>query len=338
MNRRSLVILLLTIVVLSAIVIANRESPDGETVAVLPGLENVLNDVTTLTIRTAGDRAVTTLRRGAERWSVAERGDYPANVGKIRQNLIALAKATVVEQKTADPALYPRLGVEDIANEDASGLEFVIDSPDETFRIIIGRTGIRGDHAYARIPGSDGSLLIAAKLELGEEPAEWLDRAIIDIPSSEIIRVTTTHPDGEIVGIRAAEAGGFEPVDVPDDPETADTVLAGSIGAALADLRLVDVSTAGVDRDLEPTVTRFETRDGLAITTRVFTDGDERLVGFEFTADAEPDAGAAADAAAATSGRATELQARFGGWLFVLADYKTDLLTHRRADLFELSE
>ena len=335
MNRRTLIILFLTIVVLSAIIMANRQAPDSETAVALPGLDNVLNDVTKLTIRTAGNRAVTSLMRGTERWTIAERGNYPADVGKIRQNLIALANATIVEQKTADPARYSRLGVEDIANEDATGIELVIDSPDGSFRLIIGKTGIRGDQAYARIPGSAGSLLIAARLDLGQEPVDWLDLALLDIPSSDLSRVTTIHPDGETVRIRNTEADGFEPVDLPADGKITDTGVADSIGSALADLKLVDVSTrdnAGLD-GIEPIISRFETRDGLAVITRVYTEGDERFVGFEFTASADEDA----LATEGTTNRAAELQARFGKWLFVLADDKMDLLTRRRSDLFDLS-
>jgi hypothetical protein len=332
-NRRTLLIFILTIIVLGTIVIANRPSPDNEAVAVLPGLDNGLNDVTTLTIRTAGNRTVATLMRGTERWTIAERGHYPADVGKIRQNLIALAKATVVEQKTADPMLYPRLGVEDISNEDATGVELVIDSPEESFRIIIGKTGIRGDQAYARIPGSTGSLLIAARLDLGETPAEWIDHAIIDIPSNTVTRVTTTHPDGETVRIRHTEADGFEPVNLPAAVKITDTGVADSIGSALTDLRLVDVSTrAKADREgAEPIVSRFVTRNGLTVITRVYADGDERYVGFEFSASTD-------EAADEAIKRAAELQARFGEWFFVLADDKMDQLTHRRSDLFELSD
>jgi len=343
-NRRTLIFLVLTIIVLGAIVLLNREGPGSDEAAtVLPGLDNVLNDVTQLTIRTAGNRTVTTLMRGAEQWTVAERGNYPADVGKIRQNLIALANATIVEQKTTDPALYSRLGVEDIAHDDATGveIEIEIDGPNESYRIIIGKTGVRGDQAYARIPGAAGSLLIAAKLDLGEAPTDWLDRAIIDIPSSDISRVTTSHPDGETVRIRNTEAGGFEPVDLPADIKVTDTGVAESIGSVLADLRLVDVSTranAGFE-NIEPIVSRFETRDGLIVIANVYAEGDERYVGFEFTvANQDGDGSMIEGTTEEATTQAAELQARFGKWLFILADYKVDQLTYRRSDLFDISD
>jgi len=281
-NRRTFIILAFIVVVMSAIVMSDRKSIDSDEASLLlPGLDTELNEVTKLTIKAAGNRTVTTLMRGTERWTVAERGNYPADVGRIRQNLIALANATVIEQKTADPALYARLGVEDIASEDATGVELIIDGPNDTYRAIIGKTGIRGDHAYARKPDSAVSLLIAANLDLGTGPTDWLDRAIIDIPSSDVSRVTTTHPDGETVRIENTEADGFRPVDLPADIKLTVTGVADSIGSVLADLTLDDVSTrasAGLE-DVQPIVSRFETFDGLAIIANVYTDGDQRKVG-----------------------------------------------------------
>ena len=339
MNRRTFFILVCTIVVMSAFVVVNRQDFDGtNTPVLLPGLEDELNAITKITIRAAGNRTVATLTRGAERWTVAESGNYPADVGKIRQTLISLAKATVVEQKTADPALYDRLGVEDIAGEDATGIELVIDGPTEPYRIIIGKTGIRGDRAYARKPDSAVSLLIAADLNLGTEPIAWLDRSILDIPAQDIARITTTHPDGEIVRIENTGADGFRPVDLPADVKINATGAANSIGAVLGGLTFDDVSTsqnAGIE-DIEPVVTRFETRDGLAVITNIYADGDRRLVGFEFTAtDAAAEETSDETANSELSARAAALNARLGAWLFVLPDAKLDQLTHRRADLFD---
>jgi len=331
MNRRTFIILAFIIVVMSVIVMSDRQDIDSDEVSLLlPGLDTELNEVTKLTIKAAGNRTVTTLMRGAERWTVAERGNYPADVGKIRQNLISLANATVVEQKTADPALYARLGVEDIANEDATGVELIIDGSNETYQVIIGKTGVRGDHAYARKPGSAVSLLIAANLDLGSEPTDWLDRTIIDVPSSDVSRVTTIHPDGETVRIEKSEADGFRPVDLPADIELTVTGVADSIGSALTELTLDDVSTrvsAGL-KDVRPIVTRFETFDGLNIITNVYTDGDQHFVAFEFTVSDQNEA--TRDTATA---RAAELEARLGEWLFVIPGHKLEQLTHRLSDL-----
>ena len=327
MNRRTFIILIVTIAVMSAILISNRQDFSGdEEQRVLPGLESELNDITKLTLRTAGNRTAVTLIKGTERWAVAERGNYAADVGKIRKNLIALANATVIEEKTADPTLYARLGVEDIANENATGVEVVIDGP-SAHRIIVGKTGVRGNLAYARKSEAAGSLLIEADLDLGAEPADWLDRTIIDMPSSDVSRVTTTHPDGETVEIEKAEkeASGFKLVNQPADTELTYAGAADSIGAALAGLDFDDVAArAGIDlTGTRPVVTRFETFDGLIVTANTYAIDDKGYVGFEFAGE---------DTA---TDNVAELDARLGDWLFEIPSYKSDQLTRRMSDLLQ---
>ena len=320
---------------MNLLLILNRDNfGRDEASVVLPGLDTVLNDITKLTIKTAGNQTVTTLMRGTERWTVAERGNYPADVGKIRQNLIALANATVIEEKTADPALYARLGVEDIAGEDATGIELIIDSLNSSYRIIVGKTGIRGSQAYARIPDSDTSLLIAANLELGSEPTDWLDRTLIDIPSTDIVRVTTTHPDGETVTIQknGPDASNFELVNQPVDNELTTPGAINSIGSLLTSLSFDDVSTRANAslNDHRPIVTRFVTFAGLVIIANVHSSADQNFVSFEFTTDTEGEA-----SRATASAEADELDARYGKWLFILPSYKLEQLTRRQADLLK---
>ncbi len=348
MNRRTLITLVIIIAALSAILMTNRQDFDGgETSVLLPGLDQELNDITSLTIRTAGNRVAVTLSRGAEQWVVAQRDAYPADIGKIRDNLISLANATIVEEKTADPALYTRLGVEDIAKEDAGGIELVIEGPGEPYRMIIGTTGVRGDHAYARKPGAAVSLLIAASLDLGTEPADWLDHTIIDIAASDIFSATTTHPDGERVRIEKTgpDASSFELIDQPANRELTYPGVTASIGSVLTDLVMDDVvARTGVSlENVQPIVTRFETFDGLIVITKTYTSDKMDFVGFEFTTDTELEARFTANNQEDLTGdtaatRADNLNIRLGGWLFILPGHKQDELTHHMSDLLSEPE
>jgi len=345
MSRRTFILLIVIIAVMAVLLMSNRQDfADREAALLLPGLENELNDITSLTIKAAGDRTIATLTRGAERWTVAERGGYPADIGKIRDNLISLANATIVEEKTADPTRYARLGVEAITDENATGVELMIVGHNEPYRIIIGKTGVRGDQAYARKPDDAVSLLIAAALNLGTEATDWLKRDIIDIPASNIYRVTTTHPDGEQVSIEKAEpqAGGFELTNLADDAELAYPGVTDSIGAALAGLSLDDVllQTDVSIQDLQSVETRFETFDGLVIIANIYTSDEQSFVRFAFSADAEltarfatADPDEAAPDTGSAAAMAAELNARHQDWLYVLPDSKHNELTRRMSDL-----
>ncbi|MBV8910868.1 MAG: hypothetical protein JOZ89_08915, partial [Gammaproteobacteria bacterium] len=86
---------------------------------VLPGLEHSVNAVTSVRLRKAND-VHTTLERGGDAWSVAERG-WPADLAKVRKLLLNLGALNIVEEKTRMPARYPDLGVEDISQPKSSG-------------------------------------------------------------------------------------------------------------------------------------------------------------------------------------------------------------------------
>jgi len=356
MNRRTFLILIVAIIVLGTLVLAGRDR--GESAAdrlLMPELSEIINDIKGLTV-TDGDGNVTTLRRGSTRWTVAERADYPADIGRIRRNLIALAEARVIEEKTADPARYPKLGVADITDEGAAGIELALDLPGGPQRIIVGKTGVRGENAYVRRSGEAVSLLVSAPLDLGADPADWLDRALIDVPTRDVFRVTTTHPDGETVRIEKADrdADSFELADLPADATLAYAGVTGSIGAVLTGLECDDVTprTPGTDANgAAQTVTRFEMFDGLVVTARIVSADDQARVAFDVSYDAtlaarfvppttDPAAAENAEApgSAATNSpgvRAADLDRRLDGWWFVLPDYKLEQLTRRRADLLQ---
>lgn len=355
MNRRTFLILVIAVIVLGTLVIGGRERGDnGADRQLMPGLNENINDINSLTL-TSADGSVTTLQRGTTRWTVAERGDYPADIGRIRRNLIALADARIIEEKTADPARYATLGVADITDDDATGIELAIDGPDGPQRIIVGKTGVRGDNAYVRRPGEAVSLLVSASPDLGAGPADWLARSLIDVPARDVFRVTTTHPDGETVRIEKndPDADAFTLADMPEDAELAYAGVTGSIGAVLTGLELDDVTPLTTAVDLaadEPVVTRFETFDGRVVTAHVFAGNADEPAGVTFdvlydaalagrfmppTNDPASAPDTEADTTETAAARAADLDRRLDGWLFILPDYKLEQLTRRRADLLQ---
>jgi hypothetical protein len=356
MNNRSFIILICIVLVMVGLLYMQPADFDQRPQQLIfPELAGALNDVNRITVTGAGDAAIATLTRGDEFWTLAERGDHRADVGRIRRNLIALSDARVVEVKTADPALHARLGVEDLSASDASGKSLVIEAPDETFELIIGATGVRGKMAYARRPGADQSFLISADLDLGDAPVDWLQRDLMDIEAGRVHSITLTHADGETLRIErpARNADELNVVGMPPDRELQYATILDSTAGVLSGLRFDDVARDDVARDDAATpesavVARFETFDGLVVTATLTGTDDRKSVRFAAAASEELAARFAADEADADSAQqlsfdavgdeARTLSERVNGWTYELPSFKTDQLGRRLEDLLQPPE
>jgi hypothetical protein len=82
----------------------------GLGVKLYPDLEAKLNDVTAVRIYGAGDKQAVGIEKSAAGWTVTERAGFPADVGRVRELLLALAKAKTIERKTAIATKLPALG------------------------------------------------------------------------------------------------------------------------------------------------------------------------------------------------------------------------------------
>lgn len=141
---------------------------------VLPGLAADLEALRRVTIVTAGARPVVTLERAGDTWTVAERDGAPADVGRLRDALVALSEASIIERKTADPARHALIGVEDVALETAAGTLVRLETADgSSAELILGNAERTGEQ-FVRRPGETQSFLVDRNPELPRDPAEWV--------------------------------------------------------------------------------------------------------------------------------------------------------------------
>lgn len=378
MKSRTLLALVAAIVVLVALAFAvsvsqRTDEPGGG--LLLPGLKAGINDIGRIVVRIGGDKTVATLNRAKDGWIVNERHDYPADVGRIRKNLIALSEARRLEEKTANPELYDRLKVEDIEKPNAGGVRLDLEAGGKTTSVIIGETGVGGgDRAYARRPGEEKSWLVSGAFELSQETGDWLDRNVTDIEASRVHAVTITHPKGPTLRIEKAtpEGADFTVQGIPAGRELAFPGAANAIGAALAGLSFDNVEplSAFSPGDAKPVVARFETFDGLVVEVSTwrtpggarvrFSAGADEALAKRFAPAPAPTSGTQPKPTAATGsgpkptpataaspaapGRksfaevgteAAQLQARLGNWVYTLPEYKVEQLTKKPEDLLQ---
>jgi hypothetical protein len=210
-------------------------------------LKDHLNDVNAITLTGAENKVLVTLKREKDGWVVAERANYPADVGKIREFLLKLAQATRLEQKTANPKRYADLGVDDVKDKDAKGVRIELGGLAQPLRLIIGNyNGAGGGGTFVRREGDAQSWLANGNLTVARNVADWERRDLADIASSRVRAITLDHPDGKTLKVYKDQAtdANFKVADVPKGRELSSEFAANSLGTLLSSLRADDAFPA----------------------------------------------------------------------------------------------
>ena len=340
MTTRTVTVLAAALVVLGAVALLAQYDPQPPAPGgglLLPDLGGDLDQVTRVSVVGAGSAPVATLERGGDgSWSVAEKDGYPADTEKVRQTLISLAEARIVEPKTANPDFYDRLGVEDVEDEAAGGVAVTLTGAEMPVNVIVGDTE-GTSQVYVREADQAQSFLVDRNPDVGNETTDWLATEILAIPGDRMARVTVTHPDGEVVAVSKAdpEQSNFDLEEMPPGRELQYASVANVMGNVLSSLNLQDVEP-GTNTDEPVTVTEFVTFDGLVITAESVERDDEPWVAFraEYRAPAEePESEDDETGGTDVAAEALELDRRLSPWRFRIASFQFDQMTRRMDDL-----
>jgi hypothetical protein len=271
-NRLILVGALAVLLFVAALWVAGSRLPTQQAQVnepLAPGLAARLNDVERVRIVGPGASVLATMVRTADGWGLVERDGYPVDTARLRALLLDIAEARRVEAKTSNPDLHERLGVEDIAIDDASGEQVEIEGGGDMLRIIVGAGAARERGSFVRHAGEAQSWQIDRVLKVDREPVSWLQRDLVDILVERIEAVDVQPADGPRIAIARAQdsAGDFHLIDLPAGREQASEFVADATAGLLSSLRFDDVFAAdAVDVD-EGSLrrSRFVLRDGLRI-------------------------------------------------------------------------
>ncbi|HET6603393.1 MAG TPA: DUF4340 domain-containing protein [Xanthomonadaceae bacterium] len=331
MNARRLLLLTVVAIVLvaSALWLLGERRIGQEladTGALLPELMAQINEVDRIVLGGAGGRTPVTIERGQDTWSVAQRNGFDADAAKIRALLLALARAQRIEAKTANPELHGRLGVEDLAAEDATGIGVEIGGVDFSHSLIVGHGRTRGKGSYVRLADQPQAWLVDVALAPERDPARWIERDLVDIAIQRIATVQIEHADGTGTQIRSRDDGRrFELADLPPDRQPESDYAAEASAGLLASLRIDDVhpADAAPGQEQPRTRARFTTVEGIVIELEGWQDegrtyarldaGLDEALAAAYVEAFEPAAGAEAEAEAeAEAGAGAEAEAEDG--------------------------
>ena len=259
-----------------------------------------------------------TIARQGDRWGLPDRGGYPVEQRKLRAMLTALTELRLAEPRTADPALYARIGVENPADKQATGdLVRVLDAAGKPLAaLIVGHRRIRtqGDvpaDIYVRRPDAAQSWLAEGSLEVDADPQLWMARDIVDIGHARIARIAVSR--GETTLQFKAANGKLALVSPADHPPLDDGEL-DDLDRALEGLTFDDVRPAKPDAAAPEAQTVFTTNDGLALTVAIRHEGGTLWGRFS------------AAGTGATAGEAAKLNARLAPWQYALAGWREQAL------------
>jgi len=321
-----------------------------EVKALLPALEQQVNDISWLRLTAAGGVTVATLRRIENQWTLEESFGYRVDWSHLKTLLSDLAQAEIIEAKTANPEYYDRLGVEDVNAESASGTLLEFGEESGLPAVIIGKAAQGRDGQYARLRGQAESALIDRRLNLPGGRVDWLDKDIIDIADAEVVEIEIRHPDGERTLARkvSADDENFTLEAIPEGQEIKSDWTINSLANNLASLSLESVVPEDTIDWTGAVQFRLLTASGLQaeaeLVAMAIGNGEEssaehwiRLQAGIYNTAVESGVEPAADDSN-PSARAGEINGRVGGWAYRIPQYKFDSMTKRREDLLQTSD
>ncbi|QQS07905.1 MAG: DUF4340 domain-containing protein [Phycisphaerales bacterium] len=370
-NKTTLILIVLALAVTAVawmVVVGGSKSsaPQAEPSPLLPALATGADEVAKIELK-SGDTAITISKAADATWAVESKGGYPAKPDAVRDLVRGLARATTIDERTSDPALYARLGVQDpgpsetastpadetekptlVALHDAGGKPLAT--------LIVGKmvqgaatTATQGESRFVRKAGEAKSWAAQGLPPISLQAATWLDTELLKIEQARVDHVTIEHltgpqatlPEGSTVEIarrpKAPEAQGPSPTPATP-PSTGDFEVVGLPAGRELNSTFIPTSIAGSLAalrfdDVKPRES-IVTSDASPRTVTTFKTND----GLTITARVFDTNGAswiAFDASTTPTGSvsettATEVQSqntRLAPWAFAIPAYSLRLIT-----------
>ena len=169
--------------------------PAGEPAPAAPWLTQLkVGTVTAIVIATPGQPLIRAERRDG-RWVLASWQDFPAAPGAIVNLLRAINDARQVEAQSSLAEHQALLGLDDQAS-----LLTLVRQDQAPLELWLGKQ-VRQGGQIVRTGDDPTPWLLDRNLPLPQNPADWIDRHLTNIPFEQIRRLSLTYPNGARVKI-----------------------------------------------------------------------------------------------------------------------------------------
>ncbi len=284
--RAFLALLAVTVasVALAAWAVATRDVP-VTTLALdrpfLPDLASKVEQVAEITVRTA-ERTMTA-RRTDGGWVLAEAADYPVDPEQVRGIVLGLAEMRLLEAKTDNPDRLARLELEPLDREGAKSRLVTLRDADGNVlaEVVLGKRkfslyGPGKAGMYVRLADSNQAWLADRAIEVPDEPLDWLERKILELPKEQIAEAVLQPGTADAAILRRTnpEQEEFVMVGLPAGREL-DQEKVGRLTGAFGTMSMLDIAAADGKEGLEPRGRAiFRTFDGPEVEVAVSTVGE----------------------------------------------------------------
>jgi len=259
---------------------AGDTAPTFQAQPVVPGLNDTINNIGEVAIETR-DGSFHARRTEDGNWVIPERNNFPANVQMVRSASVGMAELEAIEQRTAQPELFERLGL--VAPEDGGAATRVVlrnREGDVMGDILVGNTqGINDPQGlgrfYVRRTGENQTWLARGSMTVQRDPAAWLDKNILSIERDRIRSATYTPVEGPAFTLArpTVEEAEYQLEALPAGRELSYPGVTYGAATAISNFTFDDVRVMTEIDFEDATQAVFETFDGLQITLRIAEDG-----------------------------------------------------------------
>jgi hypothetical protein len=320
--RTTLILCVAGAVVLGAGIYVGSSQPGGvtQTIAMgrlaFPHLASRLQNAAKIELVHGG--ATLTIEKKGDRWVSANNGGYPVQADKLHGLLAGLTELRLMEQRTADPALLGRLGLDDPQKKGSTAVLLrVLDTGGKPIAaLVLGhrRVNAQGDlpeQVYVRFPDGNQSWLAEGRVDAETDPANWLNREIADIDSKSIASATVTRGEQQL---SLARQNGQVVLTAPADHGKLDQGKLDDVFHAYESLTFTNVKPAAEMPGQPIGQSVFTTSDGLKVEAVLNKAGNDVWARFSASGDgkAKPEA--------------DRMNARTQGWAYDLMAWKEQAL------------
>jgi hypothetical protein len=246
---------------------------------VFPALEGRSGNVHQVVLA-QGDKTITLKKNDdGKSWGIVERGGYPVDAKKVREIVVKLSQAELIEPKTSDPKRYKQLELGDPkAKESESRLVRLADKAGKAIaEVVVGKqryaafgTGQSG--TYLRKPDDAQTWLAKLDLKAPMDVSDWVDPVFFRIAKDDIKSIVVREGDTQVYKVVPDEAqkGKFKVVDIPAGRELQNGFRVDETVDGVRTLEMLDVRKP-TEKDAKP--------DRVAVVT--MADGTEYTIGMK---------------------------------------------------------